>query len=157
MTQSDVDRVWKLMEKITFCMLANWNGKELRSRPMAAYLRREEDAIYFLTDVRHHKDEEIREYPQVCAAFADPAGHYASVSGHATLSNDRAKIKELWSTAAKAWWDSPDDPNILVLKVTPEGAEYWDGPGKIVGYIKMAAAAVTNTRPDYGENRKVAM
>ena len=154
---SDVDRVWELMKKITFCMLANRNGKVLRSRPMAAYLRREDDAIYFLTDARHHKDDEIRQYPQICAAFADTGGHYVSVSGHATVSNDRAKIKELWSTSAKAWWDSPDDPNIRVLALTPEEAEYWDGPGTIVGYIKMAAAVVTKTRPDYGEHHKVAM
>ena len=154
---SDVDRVWELMKKITFCMLANWNGQVLRSRPMAAYLRREDHAIYFLTDARHHKDDEIQQYPQVCGAFADTHGHYVSVSGRAEVSNHRAKIKELWSTPAKAWWDSPDDPNIRLLTLTPEVAEYWDGPGTIVGYIKMAAAAVTKTRPDYGENRKVAM
>jgi general stress protein 26 len=154
---SDIDRVWELMKKITFCMLANWNGQVLRSRPMAAYLRREEEMVYFLTDVRHHKDEEIRKYPQVCAAFADPDGHYVSVSGRAAVLNDRSKIKELWSIAAKAWWDSPDDPNIRVLQLIPEEAEYWEGPGRIVGMIKMAAAAVTNARPDYGDNRKVAM
>jgi general stress protein 26 len=154
---TDVDRVWELMKKITFCMLANWNGQVLRSRPMAAYLRREDNAVYFLTDARHHKDEEIRQYPQVCAAFADTHGHYVSVSGRAEVSDNRAKIKQLWSTPAKAWWDSPDDPNIRLLTLTPEVAEYWDGPGTVVGYIKMVAAAVTKIRPDYGENHKVAM
>jgi general stress protein 26 len=157
MATNDVDRVWELMKKITFCMLANWNGKVLRSRPMAAYLRREEGAIYFLTDARHLKDDEIKQYPQVCAAFADAGGKYVSLSGYTSVSNDRAKIKELWGTAAKAWWDSPEDPNIRVLKLTPEEAEYWDGPGTIVGYIKMATAALTDSRPDYGDNRKVAM
>ena len=157
MAQDDVERVWELMQKITFCMLANWNGEALRARPMAAYLRQGENAIYFLTDARHHKDDEIAQYPQVCAAFAEAGGSYVSVSGSAAVSNDRARIKELWSTAARAWWDSPDDPNIRLLRLTPEQAEFWDGPGKIVGYIKMAAAAITNTRPDYGENRKVAM
>ena len=154
---SDVDRVWELMKKISFCMLVNWNGKELRSRPMYAHLKRDEDMIYFLTDARHHKDDEIQQYPQVCAAFADPDGHYVSVSGPAAVLNDRAKIKELWSVSAKAWWDSADDPNIRVLQLIPENAEYWDGPGKIVGTIKMVAAAATNSRPDYGTNRKVAM
>src|SRR5262245_59171459 len=120
MTQSDVDRVWELMGKIIFCMLANWNGKVLHARPMAAYLRPEENSVYFLTDARHHKDEEIAQFPQICAAFSDTGGKYVSLSGRAVLSNDHAKIKELWSTAAKAWWDSPDDPNIRVLKLTPD-------------------------------------
>jgi general stress protein 26 len=73
------------------------------------------------------------------------------------VSNDRERIKELWSTPAKAWWDSPDDLSIRVLKVTPSFAEYWDSPGTIVSYIKMAAAAVSNTKPDMGDNEKVDM
>jgi hypothetical protein len=32
-----------------------------------------------------------------------------------------------------------------------------DSPGSVISYVKMAAAAVTGTRPDLGENRKVAM
>jgi general stress protein 26 len=63
----------------------------------------------------------------------------------------------LWSTPAKAWWDSAEDPSIRVLKVMPSSAEYWDSPGTVISYIKMAAAAVSNTRPDMGENAKVDM
>lgn len=158
MADNDLDRVWELMEKISICMLANWNGRELHARPMGAYLRHEENAIYFLTDTRHHKDDEIAQYPKVCLSFADTSGQkYVSLSGDVAITNDRSKITELWSTPAKAWWDSPDDPNIRVLKVTPQDAEYWDSPGTVVSYVKMAAAAMTNTRPDLGENRKVAM
>jgi general stress protein 26 len=158
MADDDKDRVWELMKKITICMLATWDGHELHARPMGAYVRREENAIFFLTDVRRHKDEEIRQYSKVCLAFADTGGQkYVSVAGNAEVSNDRGKIRELWGTPAKAWWDSPDDPSIRVLKVMPLDAEYWDSPGTTISYVKMAAAAVTGTRPDMGDNRKVAM
>jgi general stress protein 26 len=80
-----------------------------------------------------------------------------SVSGDAAVSNDRAKIKELWSTPAKAWWDNPDDPSIRLLKVTPREAQYWDSPGTVVSYVKMLAAAVSDTRPEMGNNAKVNM
>jgi general stress protein 26 len=154
----DSDRVWELMKKITFCMLASWDGQRPHARPMSTYVRRDENAVYFLTDVRRHKDDEIAKFPQVCLAFADTGGQkYVSVSGNGTVSNDRGKIKELWGMEAKAWWDSAEDPNIRLLKVTPLEAEYWDSPGTIVSYIKMAAAAATGGRPDIGENRKVAM
>jgi general stress protein 26 len=73
------------------------------------------------------------------------------------VSNDRVKIKELWGPIAKAWWSSPDDPNIRLLTVTPNDAEYWDSPGTVVSYVKMLAAAVSDTRPAMGENKKVAM
>ncbi|MGJ4890298.1 pyridoxamine 5'-phosphate oxidase family protein [Bradyrhizobium sp. HKCCYLS3077] len=154
----DQDRVWELMKKITFAMLVTRDGDRLRARPMSAYLQRDENMIYFLTDARHHKDEEIARAPQVNLSFADAgAQKYVSLTGTAAISNDRAKIRELFTTTAKAWWDSAEDPNIRLLKITPDDAEYWDSPGTVVSYIKMAAAAVTNTRPDLGDNRKVAM
>jgi general stress protein 26 len=158
MAETDTDRVWELMKKIGICMLAAWDGRELHARPMGAYVRREDNAIYFLSDARRHKDEEIRQYAKVCLAFADTGGqNYVSLAGHAEVSSDRAKIRELWGTPAKAWWNSPDDPSIRVLKVTPTEAEFWDAPGTTVAYIKMAAAALGGSRPDMGDNRKVAM
>ena len=154
----DVERAWELMKKIGFAMLVTRDGDKLRARPMSAYLERESNTIYFLTDVRRPKDEEIARNPGVNLSFADASAQkYVSLTGTAVVSNDRAKIKELFTTTAKAWWESADDPNIRVLKVTPDDAEYWDSPGTIVSYVKMAAAAVTGTRPDIGENRKVSM
>jgi general stress protein 26 len=154
----DIGRVWDLMKKIGFAMLVTRDGSRLRARPMSAHLERDENAIYFLTDARRHKDEEIARDPNVNLSFADTGGQkYVSVTGTASVSNDRARIKQLFSTPAKAWWDSAEDPNIRVLKITPDDAEYWDSPGSVISYVKMAAAAVTGTRPDLGDNRKVAM
>ena len=154
----DVDRAWELMKKIGFAMLVTRDGDRLRSRPMSAYIDRGINAIFFLTDARHHKDEEIARDPSVNLSFADASSQkYVSVTGTAVVSNDRAKIRELFSTPAKAWWNSADDPNIRVLKVMPDDAEFWDSPGTVISYVKMAAAAVSGTRPEIGENRKVSM
>lgn len=156
--QGDVQHAWDMMKKLTFAMLATRDGDTIRSRPMAATVEPDNNAIYFLTDARRHKDDEIARDHNVNLGFADASAQkYVSVSGTAAVSNDRAKIKELFTVAAKAWWDSPDDPNIRLLTVTPHEAEYWDSPGTIVSYVKMAMAAVSNTRPDLGENRKVAI
>ena len=112
----DTDRAWELMEKIGFTMLVTQDGDKLRSRPMAAYVDRAEHAVYFLSDARRHKDEEIQQNPNVNLAFADASDQkYVSVSGTATVSNDREKIKQLFTTTAKAWWDSAEDPNIRVF------------------------------------------
>ena len=158
MADNDIERVWELMKKISICMLSTWTGQELRARPMDARARPQENTIYFLTDARHHKDNEIAKYPQVMLAFADTGSmKFLSLSGRAEVSNDRAKIKELWEPTAQAWWEDANDPNIRVLKVTPTEAEFWDGPGKVVSMVKMMVAAATGSRPDIGENRKVSM
>jgi general stress protein 26 len=62
---SDIDRVWELMEIVRLCMFATWTGSGLRSRPMSASVSRDKNVIRFLTDVHRHKDEEVREFPQV--------------------------------------------------------------------------------------------
>ena len=157
-TDRDTDRAWDLMKKIGFAMLVTRDGDKLRARPMSAYLERENNAIFFLTDARRHKDEEIARNPNINLSFANASNQkYVSLTGTAVVSNDRARIKELFTTTAKAWWDSAEDPNIRVLKITPDDAEFWDSPGSVISYVKMAAAAVTGTRPDLGDNRKVAM
>lgn len=78
-----------------------------------------------------------------------------SISGTAEIQNDREKIRELWATPAKAWWDNAKDLSIRILKITPSSAEYWDSPSTVTSYIKMAAAAVSNARPDMGDSAKV--
>jgi general stress protein 26 len=157
-TANDIERVWDLMKKIGFAMLVTRDGDKLRARPMSAYLDRDNNAVLFLTDARRHKDEEIARDPHVNLSFADAGSQkYVSLTGIAAISNDRARIKQLFSTPAKAWWDSAEDPNIRILTVTPDDAEFWDSPGSVISYVKMAAAAVTGTRPDLGDNRKVAL
>jgi general stress protein 26 len=154
----ETEKVWSLIDKIGFCMLVTKTGDDMRARPMSAYSEQIDNAIYFLTDVASHKDDEIARYPNVCLAFADSKGQkYVSISGSAEVQNDRERIRDLWATPAKAWWDSPEDPSIRILKVTPAFAEYWDSPGTVISYIKMAAAAVSNSKPDMGDNARVTM
>jgi general stress protein 26 len=155
---SDSDRVWELMKKIGICMLASWDGQELQARPMHAYVRPDDHAVFLLVDAGHHKEDDIRKYNKVCLAFSDTSGQkYVSLAGDAEMLADRSKISELWDIKAKAWWDSPEDPKIRLLKVNPIDAQYWDAPGSTVTYVKMAAAALTGSRPNIGEHQKVPM
>lgn len=157
---NDQDRVWDLVESIKFAMLVthDGDGDQLRARPMHAHGIREEDTIYFLTDRRHHKDDEIQVNENVCLAFADTGGQrYLSITGTATVLDDRKRVHELWSPTNKAFWDDENDPNIRVLRVRPGMAEFWDSPGRIVTTVKMAAAALTGAKIEFGENRKVVL
>jgi general stress protein 26 len=110
------------METVGFCMFATWTGSRLRARPMSASLSRDQNVIHFLTDVRQHKGDEVREFPQVCLAFSDTSNQkYVSISGRAQITDDREMVRRLWSVPAKAWWQNAEDPNIRVITVTPRG------------------------------------
>ena len=153
-----VERIWELAKRIGIAMFVTWDGKEQRARPLAATVEKDEGAIYFLTDVNGEKDQQIAEFPHVSVSFADHKhAKFVALSGKATVSNDRPKIRELWNPFAKAWWDSPEDPAIRVIKVVPQDAELWDSPGRIVTTISMLAAAVTGRTPKIGENAKVVL
>ena len=156
MAETDVDRAWQLMESIRLCMFSNWDGRRIHSRPMGAFVRRDEGALYFFTDDRAHKDDEIRRHPEVCLAFADTGGQkYVSVSGTARLSADREKIKQFWSAGAKVWWGDSDNPNLRLIAVQPVEAEFWDSPGSLISGLKVAFALATGTHLDPGEHKQV--
>jgi general stress protein 26 len=160
MSESDLDRIWEIMEDIAVCMVTTHAGGSMRSRPMHAIPDRDDGAIYFVTDTRGAKDDEIAAAPDVCLAFADIGDNtYLSITGRAEMIRDLAKAEELWSTEAQAWWPrGPRDPAVRVLRVVPEQAEYWDTRGNsITVALKLMAARVTGQEPDLGESKKVSV
>lgn len=150
-----IDRIWELAKKIDICMLTTWDGSQQRSRPMSARVRRDEHAIYFLTDLEGHKLTEIEKFPHVSLAWADNGGHkYVVIAGEAEVSNDREKIHDLWEAFDKAWWEDAHDPQIRLLKVSPEDGEVWDSPNMLVSAAKMLTAAATGAKPNMGDTGK---
>jgi len=152
----NTEKVWKALKNASHCMLVTHDGETIRARPMAIYAQPSAKAIYLLTDVRNHKDEEIADNPQVCVTL-DEETFFCSVSGAAQISRDRVIIDDIWDTSAAAWFDGKDDPNLRLLTIKPAFAEYWDRPGTLAAAAKTTFAAVSGSRPDMGEPQKVAM
>jgi general stress protein 26 len=156
MAESDADRVWKWMKSICFCMMSHWSGEKPVARPMTAFVRRAEHSIYFFTDARVTTNVELQRSPNVCLAFSDIRRQkYIWVYGTATVNSDRGKIGELWNIAAKVWWKSPDNPNIRLITVNPEEAEFWDAPGNIISGLDVAVALIKGSHPHAGHHKTV--
>jgi general stress protein 26 len=154
----EIDHVWKIVEKIGTCMLATRSAAKTHSRPMHAMLDRRAGCLWFITDQRGAKDDEIKAAPDVCLAFADTGSNtYLSITGRAEVMDDAAKARELWNNEAQAWWPKgPADPEVRVLRVIPDSAEYWDTRGhSITVALKLAVARLSGKPPDLGENKKV--
>jgi general stress protein 26 len=155
--RANIDRVWDIIETVGVGMLTTHFAGGLRARPLEARPDREAGVIWFLTDVRSHKDDEIGKSPDIGLVFIDhKAKAYLSITGRAQVLRDHTKAMEIWKDPDAAWWEGPDDPNVRVIQVTPRTAELWDGPAsKAVAAYEFAKAMATGEEPDLGENRKV--
>jgi general stress protein 26 len=154
--QDKLDRVWDIVEAVGVCMLTTRSPRGLRARPLEPRPDREAGLIWFLTDVRGTKDDEIDAAPEVGITFVDQRRKaYLSITGRATVCVDRAKAAAIWSETDGVWWSGPDDPNLRVLRVKPELAELWDGPASsAVAAFEFAKARATGRKPNLGEKRK---
>lgn len=151
---SDPKKAWDIAESIRTCFLLTGE----KQVPMSSMPRREEGAIYFLTDAGSEKITDIEKDTGVQLSYANHSGNeFLFVQGEAAISDDRAKIKDLWSPFAKAWWESAEDPNIRLITVVPNSAEFWDGPNSLVAAAKMLFAVASGERPDMGDNKETNM
>ena len=131
----------------------------MRARPMEARPDKEEGVIWFLTDHRGLKDDEIDATPEVCLTFVyETEKVYLSLTGEAFVAHDPDRAQALWNEKQKVWWSGPDDPNLRVVRVELEEAEMWDGPASsAVAAFEFAKARLTGAKPNLGENRKVSV
>jgi len=130
----------------------------LHSRPMATQSSEIDGDLWFFTAADSPKAHEVQRDQRVNLSYADPdSQRYVSVSGTARLVRDRAKAEELWNPVLKAWFPKGiDDPDLALLRVEVEKAEYWDAPSsrmvRLAGFVK---AILTGKQYDQGENEKL--
>ena len=156
----DLQKLREMVKEIDFCMLTTVDESgDLRSRPMSSNGDIDPDGdIWFFTSASSHKVTEIEKLPKVNLSFADAENQrYISISGTAQLVRDRNKIDELWRPEFKMWFpEGKDDPDIALLRVSLEKAEYWDSPSSTVGFVlSFVSSLVTGKEADYGENKKL--
>jgi len=141
-----VEKLNDLIKDVKFAMLTTATADgTLHSRPMATQRADEQGNLWFFTGQHSTKVAEVQTERHVNVSYAEPDDNrFVSVSGTVEVSNDRAKMEELWNPMYKAWFPKGlEDPEIALLKVHVTEAEYWDPPnGKMVqlaGFVKAVA------------------
>lgn len=160
--EDDLQKLRGLVKDIDFCMLTTVveNG-HLHSRPMSSNGDIDSNgSLWFFTNASSHKVNQIEKLPKVNVSFADPDNQrYVSISGTAQLVRDRNKIDELWRPEFKMWFPKgKDDPDVALLRVSLEQAEYWDSPASTIGYVlNFVSSLVSGKEADTGDNRKISL
>ena len=152
------EKLAELIKDIKFGMFTTHkpNHGHLHSRPMTTQNRHiDDDSLWFFMSRSGDPVAEFEGDDQVNVSYADPGSDtYVSVSGIAEIVDDRAKKLALWNKAAEAWFKGGiNDPDLALVRVKIEHADYWDvKENKLVQLYKMAEASVTGKPPKMGEH-----
>ena len=144
--QEALKKFKKLVNDINVCMFITNNKDTDHTRPMYTIEVEENGTLWFFTDIRSIKVEEVSMDHIVHLVYAHPGKEsFLDVWGNAAVITDKQTIKDKWSPMVKAWFPGGiDDPNISLLKVKPQDAYYWDAEaGKMVSFLKIIAGAIT--------------
>lgn len=141
-----------------FCTNARTNDST-GARPMSVQKVDDLGNLWFLSADDSHKNADLQSDPNVTLYFQGSAhSDFLTLSGRASISRDKERIKELWEPIVKTWFtEGEDDPRITVIRVTPNEGYYWDTKhGNAVAGAKMLiGAAIGKTLDDSIEGRLI--
>lgn len=158
--QSEFEKLGELIKDIRIAMVTTVQPKgTLHTRPLASLRYEDDGQLWFYTSMDSAKVDEVLNDVRTSVAFADTSKDaYVAVSGTADIVNDRRRIQDLWTPFAKPWFpEGPDDPNLALLRVHVERAEYWTSPGKTAYLLGVAKSAITGKATHMGEHHKLRM
>ena len=123
--EEELNKLRDLIKGIDTAMLTTQSPEGLVSRPMKTQEVEFDGDLWFFTKKDTDKYDEIVHNADVNVAYADKS--FVSIRGQAEAVADNGKKKELWNAAyEKLMGTSYDDPNVILIKVHAEAAEYWD-------------------------------
>jgi len=157
MAEDQVQKIYELLSDFDTAMLVTHGGDFAHARPMAIAHVEPNCDVWFFTGRSSPKVHEIRDDDRVLVVCQDEHSRYVTLSGRAELIAEREKARQLWSDSYKAWFPGGvDDPELLLIRVHAEEAEYFDTRDlKGLRYLFEAAKArARGTRPEIKEGEQ---
>ena len=156
-----INKLKELIKSESIChFCTQLENKPINSRPMSTQKVDDEGNIWFMSSIKSGKNDDILHDNTVQLFYSNPSNYeFLSVYGTATISTDRAKIHELWTPFAKAWFqDGENDADISLIKIRPQSSYYWDTKNnKMISMIQMLASIVTGSAPNDGVEGKLSI
>lgn len=165
-TDKKIDELWELIEKMEIALFTTRRTDgTLVTRPMATQKRNPIADIWFVTDIETHKVDDLEADANVSLGYYDSGSReWVSVSGVVTISQDRAKIRELYQADWKIWFGEgsgehdggPNDPRLALLLVDSVSVRYMKSKyAKPRVLFELARAMVTRKDPELGREERL--
>ncbi len=116
------------MAKMDFCMMQTVGEHGVNTRPMSNNGEvRYDGTNWFFASTDSSQVAEIANDNRVHLTFADNASpSFISVWGTGTVINDADLKRTLWHPSMERWLENgPDDPDVVLIKVTAERIQTW--------------------------------
>src|SRR5690606_17721162 len=111
------EKLKEIIQRFDNAMLVTTSDDDMiRARPMHIADAGDDAELWFLTSRDSSQANEIDGDLRAAITMQSDRA-YASLSGMASVIDDRKKIAELWSIAMKPWFpDGPDDPDLAAIR-----------------------------------------
>jgi general stress protein 26 len=141
----------------TVAMVMTMVGRHHSSRPVTCADVQDHRLSFLVSRQAEWVDAIANSQALVHVTVSDDAHTtYLSLNGGAMVVTDPSEIVRLWSPAARAWFEGPDDPDVAVLHFDISDGEYWDGPGGRVGRaVALLRAAFTGSPESLGTQGQI--
>jgi general stress protein 26 len=158
--EAAVTKVRQLLKHFRSTMMITAANGAPHARPMGLQGDAKDfgGVLWFFTDRNCRKVEEIKQNPSISLLFqSDSDSAYMHLFGHASLSDDKAKMKELYTPLLKTWFPAGlEDPRLTLIRFEADHGDFWDSPGGMLQVLAaFTKAVVTGKRAQGGEMGEV--
>ncbi len=159
MNQDHVGRLNGMIEGVEIAMLTSVGADgSLHSRPMTVQEVQEDGTVWFFTSATASAAYESEENCRVNVSYVDPRRSvFISISGSASLSDDREQMEKLWDPRLSAWFPKGlDDADLRLLCVEIDRAEFWDVAQNALSLLAgFARKAITGKTDGIGTHERI--
>ncbi|MEK3973525.1 MULTISPECIES: pyridoxamine 5'-phosphate oxidase family protein [unclassified Psychrobacillus] len=113
-----------------------------QNKPHSRYMTffNDDFILYTATSKKTHKVEDIEQNPYTHILLGyDGNGlgdSFLEIEGKVEESDDESMKEKVWNDALKGWFDGPEDPDLVILKIVPTQVRVMNSKGKEPEVVK---------------------
>ena len=128
----------KILDHNMVGTMATIEGNKPHSRYMTFF--NDNFTLYTVTSNHTHKVEELSKNPYTHILIGyDGKGfgdEFLEIEGKVEISSDDSMREKVWNKLLKPWFSGPDDPKLVILKVTPSQIKLMNTKGEDPKFVE---------------------
>jgi general stress protein 26 len=125
------EKVLKILDKKLIGTLSTVSNNKPHSRYMTFY--NDNFTLYCATSKDTHKVEELQQnpYTHILLGLEGVAfgNEYLEIEGTVEVTQDDSMREKVWNKYMEFWFDGPEDPDLVILKISPSSIRIMNKKG----------------------------